>query len=378
MTKEKKLRICLSSCSFLKWSLMWPTKNEEFKTSKGLYIRLIVFVIISGFTFTAMTAMHLVKSVEVNDYNISEDLAILASNIGYILMMLLYVIRQKDLESLLLDLSNFKKYNKPPKFDEVNRKLDWCAKMIFGYTFLGSVFYNGVKILTIPSCKKLRKINEVCGVAIPYWVWFNTENWSIKLPVIAYTFLVIIILVKVALLVSLQVLEIACNIKLRLDQLNCMIVNCFDGDVESNRRRLNECIKYHKEIIGYSQRFNKCFSSGMFIHLAMTAIICGCLATQIVKEYQPEAIVHIGGWTIAIFISSFGGQILMDSSVSVADAAYSSAWFEGDVRLRKDLILVIRRAQKAFYVSTGAFNVLSFGLFFSVMKMSYSIFTLLK
>ncbi|XP_064210906.1 uncharacterized protein LOC107398653 isoform X2 [Tribolium castaneum] len=376
MTEEKQLRICLSSCFFLKWSFMWPTKSEEFRTSKGLYFRLLAFVIISGLTFTAMIVMHLLKSVEAGDYDISEDIAILATNTGYILMMLLYIIRQKDLESLLVDLSSFKKYQKPPKFDEVNRKLEWCTRMVFGYCVFGSVFYNLVKILAIPSCKKSRRINEVCGVAIPYWVWFDTENWSIKLPLILHTFLVIIIVDKVTLLVSLQVLEIACNIKLRLDQLNCMLVSCFDGDVEASRRRLNECIKYHKEII--SEIFSKCFSIEMFTHLTTTGIICGCLENQVVQEHRPEAILHIGGWITAIFVSSFGGQILIDSSLSVAEAAYSSAWYEADVSLRKDLILVILRAQKALFVSTGPFNVLSFALFVSIMKMSYSILTILQ
>lgn len=163
----------------------------------------------------------------------------------------MYVIRQRDVESLLIDLSNFTKYQKPTGFDQVNKKLEVLCKIIFSYCIFGSVFYNVSKILTIPSCISLRKINEVCGVAIPFWVWFDTENWLIKYPIILYTFIIIIIIDKVTLMVAVQVLEIGCNIKLRIDQLKSMLVECFDEDFQTNRKRLNKCIKYHNEIIKY-------------------------------------------------------------------------------------------------------------------------------
>jgi hypothetical protein len=132
------------------------------------------------------------------------------------------------------------------------------------------------------------------------------------------------------------------------------------------------------------------------------------------QEHQVEAVLHIFGWIASIFVSCLGGQLLMDSvplprqplkcfqfstgfqSTSVADAAYGSKWYEADVRTRNDLILVILRSRKSLFVSTGSFNVLCLALFvsvsnennnnlllddsfsFQIMRMSYSILTLLS
>ncbi|XP_068897461.1 odorant receptor Or2-like [Tenebrio molitor] len=165
---------------------------------------------------------------------------------------------------------------------------------------------------------------------------------------------------------------------MRIDQLKSMISRCFRGDVATGRTRLNECIQYHIDIISYADRFNSCFTNGMFIHLATTGIICGCLENQIAKEQHLGAILHILGWITSLFVSCLGGQILMDSSSSIADAAYNSNWYNANVQMRRDLIVMIVRSQKPLFVATGAFNVLCFSLFVTIMKMSYSILTLLK
>ncbi|XP_064210995.1 odorant receptor 85b-like isoform X1 [Tribolium castaneum] len=378
MTEEKELRLCLWSCYYLKLSLMWPLKREEFKSSKGLYLRLLVFVIISGSTFTAMIFMHLYKSLKVGSYDVSEDLAILASNIGYVLMMTMYVSRQKDLELLLLDLSDFKTYGKPPNFDKVRKRMDLYAHLIFFYSMFGSFVYNMDKIILIDKCKEARRINEVCGSAIPFWTPFETEDLFTLTLVITYVLINIFVVVKVAMTVSVQVLEISSHINLRIEQLKIFIAGCFDRDFKASRERLDFCIRYHNVIIDFSERFSRCFSYVMFIHLAITGIIIGCLENQIVQEHQPEAMLHMGGWSTATFIACYGGQLLMDASTSIADEFYNCPWYEADVKMRKDLILIILRAQKALFVSTGPFNVLSFALFVSIMKLSYSIFTVLS
>ncbi|XP_044267457.1 uncharacterized protein LOC123013144 [Tribolium madens] len=366
MIEDKELRLCLWSCYYLKLSLMWPLKKEEFKSSKGLYLRLLTFVIISSSTFVSMIFMHLYKSLKVGSYDVSEDLAILASLIGYICMMTMYVSRQKNLELLLLDLSDFKTYGKPPNFDKVRKRMDFYAHLVFFYSMFGTFVYNMDKIILIEKCKKSRKINEVCGSALPFWTPFETENLFILTFVITYVLINIFIVVKVALTVSVQVLEIASHINLRIEQLKILIASCFDKDSKASRERLDFCIRYHNVIIDYSERFSRCFSYVMFIHLAITGIIIGCLENQIVQEHQPEAMLHMGGWSTATFIACYGGQLLMDASTSIADEFYNCPWYEADVKMRKDLILIILRAQKALFVSTGPFNVLSFTLFVSV------------
>ncbi|RZC41549.1 7tm 6 domain containing protein, partial [Asbolus verrucosus] len=201
--------------------------------------------------------------------DVSEDLAILAALFGYKSIMVLYVFKQRKLQTLMWKLSDFTKLGKPPHFDE----------------------------------------------------------------------------------------------------LKSMILECFDEGKFENRRRLNMCIRYHLDIIEYfsrstySKRLNDCFTNEMFIHLTTTGIICGCLENQIVKGYNFGTVLHILAWIGALAVSCFGGQMLMDSSLSVADVMYCSKWYEADVHLRKYAILMMVRSQKPLYVTTGSFGVLTLPLF---------------
>jgi hypothetical protein len=309
---DEDLPICISSRLFLKLSLMWPLKGEA---QKWLYARLVVYIVASSLSFTSLILMHIIKSVEgktslvvllssnltppEGGIDISEDLAILAATLGLTSMMVLYAVKQQDLLGLLRDLCDFSKFGQPPRFKRHNEILDLCVKVVFSYAIFGAVVYNLIKIVEIPKCKRLRKIREVCGVFVPLWTPFDADHEAVLTLLAVWVFLVVIVLDKVTLMVSLQVLEISWNIKMRIDQLKSMISRCFRGDVATGRSRLNECIQYHIDIIRYSllrhdlarkslccsyaNRFNSCFTNGMFIHLATTGIICGCLENQIAK-----------------------------------------------------------------------------------------------
>ena len=162
--------------------------------------------------------------------------------------MAIYVIKQKEVASLLLDLRDAQTYGKPPLFDIVNKKLEYFTKFVFFYGMFGTSVYNSIKIIDISECRKTRKIRETCGVLIPYWTPFDADDWYILTLLIIYVFFFVATIDRGVLCITLQVFEIACNIKLRIDQLNLMLLCCFN-DRNLARRRLNACIYYHSALI---------------------------------------------------------------------------------------------------------------------------------
>ena len=165
--------------------------------------------------------------------------------------MAMYVSKQKQLASLLLDLSDFRTYNKPPRFDTVNKKLKYLSKFIFYFGINATLIYNALKIIEIPNCRRMRKIRETCGTLTPVWTPFDTDHWVTFTLMVSYVFGFFVTVDRVNMFVSLQCFEIACNIKLRIDHLNSMLLGCFEGNRDGDKKRLRGCIRYHSLLIEY-------------------------------------------------------------------------------------------------------------------------------
>lgn len=164
--------------------------------------------------------------------------------------MIFYSISQKKIVSLIDDLSDFSEFGKPPNFNELNQKLDFWSKIWTLYTVGGIIFYNGTKIYEMPKCKADRGPIQVCGLLIPLWTPWTVDTFFLYILHLIVTFFYTVVFTRATLFYSIQVLEIAMNIKLRIDHLNLYIVRCFD-DPKSSRRSLIKCIHYHQKIIEY-------------------------------------------------------------------------------------------------------------------------------
>jgi hypothetical protein len=71
---------------------------------------------------------------------------------------------------------------------------------------------------------------------------------------------------------------------------------------------------------------------------------------------------------IQLFIYSYGGQLIMDKSSSVADNFYT---------LDQEFVMIIARAQKASKIEAGFYKA-SLPLFTTIMNSAASLITLLK
>lgn len=179
--------------------------------------------------------------------DISEDLALIGAWFGLVLSILLYVSQQKNIAGLIVDISDSKKFGPPPYFIEMNDKLNSYSKAVFFYTTIGTLCYNLVKIYQMGQCRREKYDLELCGVIIPISVPFPVHGNS-TLFIVGFIVLVVILFIdKTTMLMSLQVLELIINIRLKINHLNLMIKDCFRS--EYIEEKLKNCILYHQTII---------------------------------------------------------------------------------------------------------------------------------
>lgn len=58
-------------------------------------------------------------------------------------------------------------------------------------------------------------------------------------------------------------------------------------------------------------------------------------------------------------------------SDSIPQAVWESKWYQADVRLRRDLLFLLMRSQKNFYIRVGPFDVLNYNLLVGVSMLIY-------
>ncbi|XP_063907540.1 uncharacterized protein LOC135125786 [Zophobas morio] len=114
-----------------------------------------------------------------------------------------------------------------------------------------------------------------------------------------------------------------------------------------------------------AKALDECFSNSVFAHTCITAGSPLC------------AVLHFSGCLIALAFACFSGQILINASESVSESIWFSKWYEADLRLQKDILFMLTKSQKIFYLTAGPFSTLSFPLLVSIVKFSYSLFCLL-
>ncbi|KAJ8930764.1 hypothetical protein NQ314_016398 [Rhamnusium bicolor] len=64
--------------------------------------------------------------------------------------------------------------------------------------------------------------------------------------------------------------------------------------------------------------------------------------------------------------------------LSVGNEIYNTEWYNLEVDIQKDLILVLMNCKKPVYLKAGSFGFLSYQMILSILKTSYSIVSLMK
>nr|AOG12959.1 odorant receptor [Eogystia hippophaecolus] len=79
-----------------------------------------------------------------------------------------------------------------------------------------------------------------------------------------------------------------------------------------------------------------------------------------------------------IFLLCYFGDLLLRSSTEISGAIYNCQWYNTDIQMKKDLLLVLKRSQKPCKLTAANFADLNLRAFTTILSRSWSVFALLK
>lgn len=298
----------------------------------------------------------------------------------------LFFLKQKRLAVLYDGLVDFNIFGKPADFDKKNNKLNLYSIIFSYYVSLAIFFYGFISLMSIPKCEIYNQkfnLSAICGQFFPGKLPFVQLNRKpMKQVYFIYQYAVTSILLNGSAVVQFMTFETSSHIIVRIQHLKGLLKQVFDNQV-NQKERLHFCIQYYNKISVFFNEHNACFTGCMGVHVVITGAVLGCLTNQLVNDWSLGAVVHLGGWFIALFVVCHGGQMISAEvyfiifhkfillffffkSVSISDAAYDSDWIQADIKLQKDFIFLLMRSQKAFNARAGNFGILSYALFIAV------------
>ncbi|XP_043260231.1 odorant receptor Or2-like isoform X1 [Colletes gigas] len=147
---------------------------------------------------------------------------------------------------------------------------------------------------------------------------------------------------------------------------------------------LKLCVEHSNMIFNFSKEIQSIFGTVIFLQFLVNCIIICLIAFNItqMKVYIPSVlfgmVMYMCCMTYQIFIYTWHGNELYLHSANVIFAAYSNEWWHNTKNFKQAIQIIMIRAQQPLILSAGNIMELSVQTFVRILRMSYSIFTVLQ
>lgn len=123
--------------------------------------------------------------------------------------------------------------------------------------------------------------------------------------------------------------------------------------IDRNNRlkiELDEFVRLHLKAFDLCDEISATFAPIIFVHFLSCAFLtcAGCL--MLFLAHGAEKITYLVFVVLGfadVFLHTYSGHLIIDASESVSEAAYNLSWYECDMKIRKQILMIITRAQKA-------------------------------
>ncbi|CAB3258405.1 unnamed protein product [Arctia plantaginis] len=160
------------------------------------------------------------------------------------------------------------------------------------------------------------------------------------------------------------------------------IVDSFSDNEWSvlHKQELNKIILRHHALIRLAGDVEHMFSFALLVNFFNSSIIiCFCGFCCVIVEKWNE-LVYKSFLTTALsqtWLLCWYGQRLLESSARVSDALYECGWYKAAQNIKSSVLIMLHRSQKDIHVTTYGFSVISLSSYTTIIKTSWSYFTLL-
>ncbi|XP_022815666.1 odorant receptor Or2-like [Spodoptera litura] len=172
-------------------------------------------------------------------------------------------------------------------------------------------------------------------------------------------------------------------------QLKVLSANCSrlfgDGNelinYDETVKRIRECHLHHLYLVKFSAVLNSLLSPVMFLYVIICSLMICASAAQLTTEgtttvHQIFFFLYLMALIAQLFLYCWHSNDVFFLSNQVDDGVYSSAWWSQNVRTRRSLLLLGGQLRKPIVFTAGPFTKLNMATFVTILKGSYSYYTL--
>nr|QJX74340.1 odorant receptor 63 [Ceracris kiangsu] len=164
--------------------------------------------------------------------------------------------------------------------------------------------------------------------------------------------------------------------------------NAFHGTADARELMYYSLVKniqHHQLILKCVKELETAMTYSIFVLLFLNMVtICTLIISTTVllqSDSDPTSLYKmVSSLPIVMFqtgLFCIFGQMIIDQSERLPAAAFSSGWLEGDVRLRRALLLLMRRAASPLCIIVGRMYPLSRHTYLQLLNGSYTIFNMM-
>ncbi|CAH2086767.1 unnamed protein product [Euphydryas editha] len=348
---------------------LWP--NDDWGCNKMyiykayeiiLHILSVIFIIVTG----------------IGTYNHKHNITILMTNLdkslaayNFVLKIFFFVLKRKQLKNLINEIRN--------SGDEVRPKRRYLM-------VIHVIMITLVSTIIVATFSMLSQLKG--EMTLEAWMPFDPLKSRFSL-LLAGQIIVVYFLVP-CLYRAYAIQGIVCSIVMYLcDQLVELQQRLKSLSYSEEREGIvrdefNEIIKKHVRIMRYSKIFTNIFKEFFLIqNLAVTIELClNALMVTIIRFEEKTLLAtflgYLGLALINAYIFCYLGDELIIQSTGIAQAAYESGWTSWPVDMQKDLLIVMRAAQKPLTLSAGGITIMCIQTYSQALYNAYSIFAVLN
>uniref|UniRef100_A0A6P7G1F0 Odorant receptor n=1 Tax=Diabrotica virgifera virgifera TaxID=50390 RepID=A0A6P7G1F0_DIAVI len=144
---------------------------------------------------------------------------------------------------------------------------------------------------------------------------------------------------------------------------------------------LKKCVNLHQEIIQYIKDYNDLFRTVTLFDAIQSSVQLSSIVLEVVMTGPTltkllEAASFASSTLIRLFIYYWYADDVLIQSTRITQALIDSNWHEQPIEIQKMMLFIIMRSNRQLKMDLGQFTNMSLNVFITIIRASYSYFTL--
>nr|XP_022907543.1 odorant receptor 49b-like [Onthophagus taurus] len=336
---------------------------------------MLIYFLLGGITYTIQTIEE--SKIQVLTKIETSLVLFILVTLYYGYLSLYYI--KNDVEIVFDKINSMNEFGHLEKASRKHELIDYINVFMVGFCGFGGFLICTVTVFDMKNCKKYNLEHDttiLCGFTVGFKYPYDICCGFLYYFHWVFQFLVTILLTTKGTVFVGSGFSFYMAIISRCEDLCDQLrkFNTYD-DFNDRRKCLHHCIYYHIRIIELADYINGCFSWVTFPCIVSHNIVIGVGCMGMMTGISVLSFLPTITWIGALFFACYLGEQVMQASTEIAVVAYELDWYK-DTKLRRDILMMILRAQKPIRLKCGNFGELSMVTFKKIMQSAYAYATM--